>query len=266
MIVIKKLKPEQFKLLEMRALALSRRELGHRTLVAPSSVHSLSNCVGHQTCLISPVGLRHPSAKGRNPLSRMFISVLLAWCRPSNIPRFVMPIRIYAINRMVRRWFPTEFRKKFPKRSEPELDTASAIIPVVVLLWVFAALLSIPIGDVFGRELAAHALTVNGSYFTKTVSTLAAARFSRALSKICRRNDYTVAARASAVPLMMFAFTARIAQDRKTGISQTCEIAKVAVRRHRFVWFAETGKISDSHSSLQSGYFGQAHLVVDATI
>ncbi len=56
------------------------------------------------------------------------ISILLALCRPSNIATLVVAFVVLPIQTVLWCWLHAEFSEKFFKRSEPELNSTSAIV------------------------------------------------------------------------------------------------------------------------------------------
>lgn len=111
----------------------------------PASGNAVEDSSFFHFCASLSDGLRkrHFSSLINNPVLVAFIAVLLTFCRPSNIPRFVVSVVVYAIKGMsITRALTNVFMKRL-KAFNPlfaHLNAASTIQRVFGVFWVRASL------------------------------------------------------------------------------------------------------------------------------
>jgi hypothetical protein len=160
------------------ANATIRRQFGEATRVALTRFMATVNSSFRDAQNLRPFdgGLRS-SIKGK-PNVPSFIPPLFVVRCPSHIAGLVVTVTIFAIERVMRGWLETHFRKELLKRIKAKFNTPAAVDVVSTILGVITPLLSRCKGPVFRRT--AHA--VRSSY---SGIVLASAR----LCSTCRQPD-----------------------------------------------------------------------------
>lgn len=208
-------------------LASSRRP-GQGAFQRPAALQSVQQRVGTQAASSRPLRQIVRLAVKCQAVIRALVVHLLDACRPAHIARFVMAVRIDAVNRMLARWTKTDVRQKRREVIAPfiaDADAAPAVMPKAFVRWIIASLFHLAPRPVFGR--LAHAVGGEPSHLNLTPQ--APATSSSAIYQRGTLNACSLAAFAAAEPISAIGWIAmQHCQATKRAAIQVVSLCHVA--------------------------------------